>query len=135
MRCSPHVGNHEPELVHEAPRPRLAGLERADQRVAAAACVCAGMAVGRVVAAADLAALQADAQMQPRFPRGQAFLTAIHRLGQLGDPNLIEMGAGGHSLTVVPLTSRAMIEGSEARVLMRDRGHAAASVGRALLAS
>jgi hypothetical protein len=56
----------------------------------------AGMAIGRVIAAADLAALQADAQMQPRFAAGQAVLAALDRLGQLHEANAVEMGARGH---------------------------------------
>lgn len=64
--------------------------------MAAAACVSAGVTVGRVVAAADLAALQADAQMQPLASGGQALLAALDRLGQSGDPDVIEMSAGRH---------------------------------------
>ena len=36
------------------------------------------MAVGRIVAAADATALQADPQVQPRLTRGQALLAAGH---------------------------------------------------------
>lgn len=64
--------------------------------MAAAMSVSAGMTVGRVVAAADLSALQADAQMQPLTAGGQALLAAGDRLGQLGDPDVIEMGARSH---------------------------------------
>ena len=42
-----------------------------------------GVAVGRVVAAAHVAALEADAQVQPLRPGGQAVLAALDRLGQL----------------------------------------------------
>ena len=45
--------------------------------------VAAGVAVGRVIAAADLAALQADPQVQPLAAGGQALLAALDRLGQL----------------------------------------------------
>ena len=39
--------------------------------------------VRRVVAAADVAALEADAQMQPEAARREAVLAAVDRLGQL----------------------------------------------------
>jgi len=64
---------------------------------AAAARVSAGVTVGRVVATADLSALQADAQMQPLASGGQALLAALDRLGQPGDPDVIEMDARSHS--------------------------------------
>ena len=54
------------------------------------------VAVGRVVTTADLAALEADPQMQPRVARGQSILAARDGLRELGDVNVIEMGAGGH---------------------------------------
>ena len=60
------------DLVDEAPRPVLAGLERADDRVLGRARVRRGVAVGRVVAAADVAALEADAQVQPEAADGEA---------------------------------------------------------------
>jgi len=65
--------------------------------VAAAASVSAGVTVGRVVATADFSALQADAQMQPLASGGQALLAALNRLGQPGDPDVIEMSARSHS--------------------------------------
>ena len=91
-----HFGNQHRDLVQEAPAPILAGLQRADQRVAAASSVGARVAVGRVVAAADLAALEADSQMQPWASRGQAILAARDGFRELGDVNVIEMCAGGH---------------------------------------
>ena len=53
----------------------------------------AGMAIGRVLTATDLAALQADAQVQSGVTGCQAVLAARHRLGQLCDPDTIEMRA------------------------------------------
>ena len=98
-----HLGDQQRHVVHEAPGPGLAGLERADDRVAAALSVGAGVTVGRVVTTSDLAALQADAQMQPGVARGQAVLAALNGLGELGDVNVIEMGAGGDwSLFSIP---------------------------------
>ena len=57
--------------------------------------VAAGVAVGRVVAAADVAALQADAQVQPHAALAQAVLAAVDGLGELGDVDGVQMGADG----------------------------------------
>jgi hypothetical protein len=56
----------------------------------------AGMAVGGVVAASHLPALQADAQMKPLAAGGQAILAAIDRVWKLSDPNVFEVAAGAH---------------------------------------
>ena len=61
--------------------------------MAAAVSVRAGMAARRVVTAADLAAHQADAQVQPCAPFPQAVLAALDRRRQLGDGDLVQMRA------------------------------------------
>ena len=91
-----HLRDQQRDVVHEAPRPLLARLERADQRVAAASGVSTRMAIGRVVTAADLAALEADSEMQPRGTDRQAVLAPGDGLGQLRDMNVIEVRADGH---------------------------------------
>ena len=58
--------------------------------------VCGGVLVRRVVAAADLAALEADPQMEPGVAHLQALLAALDGLGQVRDLDLVEMAAGGH---------------------------------------
>jgi len=58
--------------------------------------VSAGMTVGRVITAPDLPALHADPEVQPLASDSQAVLAAFHRLGQLGDPNVIEVSAECH---------------------------------------
>ena len=50
---------------------------------------------GRVVAAADVAALEADAQVQPAAAGGQAVLAAGDGLGQLEDLDVVEVRAVG----------------------------------------
>src|SRR2546425_11419782 len=90
-----HLWNQQPDVIQEAPGPLLGRLERADERVAAASSVGARVAVGRVVTTGDLAALEADSQMQPRVSRGEAILAARDGLGELGDVNVVEMGAVG----------------------------------------
>ena len=59
-------GRQTSRLVHEAPAPVLAGLERADHRVADRGPVPAGVPLRRGVAAADVAAGQAFTQVHPR---------------------------------------------------------------------
>src|SRR3954464_15765680 len=58
-------GEHERHLLHIAPAPVLARLRRADQGMALVVEVAGGVAIRRVVAAADLAAHQALAEMDP----------------------------------------------------------------------
>jgi len=58
-----------------------------------------GMTVGRVIAAPDLSALQADAQMQPLASGRKALLAAFNRLRQPRDPNAVEVDAGRHLAT------------------------------------
>ena len=82
------------------PRPRSTNssprrLGRPDDRVPALAGVGAGVAVGRGVAAAHVAAGQAGPQVDPAASRLQAVLTALDGLGRL-DADLVEVGAGGH---------------------------------------
>lgn len=65
------------DLVDEAPRPRLTGLQGVDNRVIACVGMGASVTVGRGVAAADMPTLQADAQMQPLAAHLQAVLAAL----------------------------------------------------------
>ncbi len=53
--------------------------------MAGAVVVLGGVPAGRVVAAADMAALQADPQVQPDSAAGEALLAAVDGLRQLGD--------------------------------------------------
>jgi hypothetical protein len=55
-----------------------------------------GMLVGRVVAAEDLPARHAHAEMDPAAADLQALLAAGNRLRQLRDVNLVEVSADGH---------------------------------------
>src|ERR1700733_11730146 len=63
--------------------------------------VCGGMPVGGIVTAADVAALQADAQVQPHAAFAQAVLAAVDAFGQLEHGDRVQVGAVGHvSLSV-----------------------------------
>src|SRR4051794_37072046 len=88
------------ELVGEAPAPVLARLQRADDRVLGLSRVPARVLARRAVAAADVAAFQADAQVQPLAALAQAVLAAVGRLRQLGDLDRIQVCAGGHQRAV-----------------------------------
>src|SRR5271170_4095448 len=61
----PALGRLHADLVDVAPDPVLAGLERLHQRVARRVEVLRGVLVGRGVAAVDLPAGQAQAQVHP----------------------------------------------------------------------
>src|SRR4051794_15538005 len=56
--------------------------------------------VRRAVAAAHVAALEADAQVQPLAALAQAVLAAVGRLRQLGDLDRVQVRAGGHQRAV-----------------------------------
>ena len=56
----------------------------------------ARMLTGRVIAAADVPTLQADAQMQPHAALAQAVLAALDDGRQLCHGDGVEMAAGGH---------------------------------------
>src|SRR5579859_7056047 len=66
----------EKRLVLEAPAPLFVGLERAHDRVASVMEVPGGVLVGRLVAAAHVPALQANAQVHPARTEPQAVLAA-----------------------------------------------------------
>ena len=78
-------------LVDIAPPPVLTRLVGADERVAGGLIVAGGVAAGRVVAAADPAALDAEPQVHPDAPGGQAVLAA--RSAGADHADLVEVGA------------------------------------------
>src|SRR5262249_48532228 len=65
-----------PDLVDEAPTPVFTGFERAHDRVLRRVKVLGRVLVLGIVAAADVAAGPAKAQMNPGIAHGEAFLTA-----------------------------------------------------------
>src|SRR4029450_5529552 len=84
-------------------------------RVLGAARVRARVRSGGAVAAADVAALQADPQVQPLAAAGEAVLAAVDGLGQLGDVDGVEGGAGhqGASRRIGSKTWNVVAPGSE----------------------
>jgi hypothetical protein len=87
----------EEELIHVTPAPVLAGLETPYDRVVRRVEVLGGVASGRVVAAPDVAALLAQAKVDPVSAGGQALLAPLGRSG-LNGVDIGEMGATlGHN--------------------------------------
>ena len=78
LACNPL--DDETDLVDVAPGPLLASLQRADDRVRRPNRMRSRMTVRRRVAAADMAAFEADPQMEPLAAHLQALLAAVHRL-------------------------------------------------------
>ncbi len=101
-RGTPWSGRPQPEheLVHVAPAPVLARLGRADDRMPARGVMGGGVAPRRVVAAADVAAGLAHAQVDPARALGQALLAARDGVGELEALDRVEMRAGGHQVMV-----------------------------------
>src|SRR5919198_5820275 len=87
--------DHERHLVDVAPRPVLAGLQGAHDRMVARGGVLARMLVGGGVAAADVAARSANAQVHPPPADPEAVLAPGNRLRRI-DSDLVQVGAGGH---------------------------------------
>src|SRR5262245_5116476 len=91
----------ERQLVHVAPPPVLARLERADQRVVRLVEVGGGVAVGRAVAAADVATGLAHPQVDPATAHAQAVLASLG--GRRHGLDFGQVGAGvGHGMPLTP---------------------------------
>jgi len=67
-------------FVDIAPQPSLSWLERANHRMVNRLVVLRGVFVFRRVAAADVAAVQAEPQVDPGITHGQAFLASVGRI-------------------------------------------------------
>jgi hypothetical protein len=79
------------DLVHVTPHPTFAGLDGAHQRVGCAMKMFGGVLVLGGIAAADIAAFQAESQMYPGVAELDALLANVD-LG-MSDLDLIEMCA------------------------------------------
>src|SRR5436190_9705603 len=86
--------DHECDLVDEAPAPLLARLGGPDDRMTGFARMPARVTVRRIVAAPDAAAGLAHPQVHPAVARLQTLLAAGDRRRELGDLDLVQMGAG-----------------------------------------
>jgi predicted GNAT family acetyltransferase len=96
-------GDVEGELVDVAPAPGLAGLERADDRMLPVVSVGGRVTVRRIVAAADVAAFEAKAQMEPLAAAAQAVLASVDGLGQLRGQDVASVRTLAHGVTVAHL--------------------------------
>src|SRR5215204_1072616 len=86
----------ERHLVDHAPGPLLAGLDGAQHRMRRFARVRAGVTIRRGVAAADLAALLAHAEMHPAVAGLQALLAAGDVLRRVHEVDVVLVGAARH---------------------------------------
>src|SRR5207248_5476990 len=96
-RLAANLLEQQRDLVDVAPAPVLARLELADERMRRRVLVGGRMAARRAVAASDMAAGQADAQVKPPAAALQALLAAFHLSGKLAHRNLVEMRAGARA--------------------------------------
>src|SRR5262249_2545669 len=94
-RLAANLFDQKRDLIDVAPAPFLARFERTDERVGRGMGVRGRVAIRRVVTAADVAAAQADPEMEPLAAGGEALHAAVHLGGQLVHSDLVEMGAGG----------------------------------------
>ena len=90
---SPELAGHD--FVDVAPDPGLAGLEGADEGAGGVVEVTGGVFVLRGVAAADVAAGQAKAQVDPGVACLETVLATL--LPRVGDFDLGDVWAGGHA--------------------------------------
>jgi len=97
------LGHEHRNAVDVAPRPLLVRFQRADQRVSRRVRVSGRVAVRRVIATSNMPALQADAQVQPRFLGGQTLLATGHALWEDGDPDVAAMRARHERQTLIAL--------------------------------
>src|SRR5262249_16216057 len=100
------------ELIGVAPGPIFARLDRADDRMLAALRVRRGVTTGRIIATTDVAALQADPQVEPLAAGRKTVLATVDLLGQLGDVNMVEVRARCHASLILDGSARAGLVGS-----------------------
>src|SRR5437868_325957 len=104
------LGERERDRVDVAPGPILARLGGPDERMSHLVEVRGRVPVRRRVAAADLPARQAHAEVHPAVARLQALLAAEQRIGQLDDLHALDMRA----------THRAIVSRARASLTARD---------------
>ena len=88
-------GRLDEELVNKAPSPVLARLEASNQRVAARMEMRCSMLAPRLVAASNVAAAEAEPEVNPFHPQLETFLASVRRVCSYRT-NLIEMSAVSH---------------------------------------
>jgi hypothetical protein len=93
LRC-----RFEHQFIDIAPTPVFAGLQTCHDGVSRLMEVLSSMFAGRVIAAANMAAGEANAQMNPRSTGPEAFLASFRGSGA-NVVDLIEMFALGHHLS------------------------------------
>src|SRR4051812_16418297 len=95
--CMPgDVRDDECDIVEVAPAPVLARLQRVDDRVLRRMLVRGRVAVRGAVAAADVPAGEADAEVQPLAAAAQAIFAAVDLGRQLAQLDLVEVRTDAH---------------------------------------
>jgi len=102
------LGKFQVDLVHIAPRPGLTWFERADDRVPGGVEVFGRVTVPGVVAAADVAAGQANPEMDPAVAPLEAFLAPVWWI-RCHVANLVEVAAGDRGHRQTPLAGRGAV--------------------------
>ena len=93
-RTEDHRSKLDGLLVLKTPNPALARFNPPDYPMARVAVVGGGMAILRGIAAADMAAVQAKAQMHPAIAEGHTVLAdMVGRLRQFRDRGKVLAGA------------------------------------------
>ena len=81
-----------------------------------------GVPVGRVVTAPHVTALEADPQVQPLAAGGEALLAAVDGLGQLGDVDVVEMGALAAWVAPIEVEAGFIVAVSRSRIVYPAAG-------------
>jgi hypothetical protein len=97
MCCSIPGTSHKVkfELIHVAPAPLLARLERPDDRVISLVKVFPRMLILGRIATTHVSAFQTETQVDPRIAQLQALLAALRRAWP-NAPNMIQMHTRNH---------------------------------------
>ena len=107
--------DNECHLVNEAPAPVLTRLRRAGDRMSLLARMPARVAIGRRIAAADLPARHAHAEMKPPTSNPQALLAPHNGVRQLDDTDLVDVIAGCRHAGAIRSTNEARRPASRRR--------------------
>ena len=112
------VGKLEPDIVEVAEVPLLSRLVRPDDGMPDRAEMLGGVLARRLIAAADVPALLADAQMDPVVPAGGEALDAAGSRGR-DVVDLVEVGADGPAQFPASFGSQPMRRDTPAYVVSR----------------
>lgn len=99
-RRARHLRGEHSDPIDVAPGPLLAGLERPDDRVTRGVRMRGRMPVRRLVAAADVPAIQANPQVEPLLSRCEALLAPVDGVRKFEELDATAMAAPKHEGSV-----------------------------------